>query len=297
LSPNPLPPADPAERAWAAVQNTTDRAALEDFIRRFGNSAYAILARARLAALTGGTPEQVIAFVRDCDRLAANPDDTARRSGVGGIPWELLDPTQAVPACQAAAAAQPDDPRLMYQLGRVLDKQGASTQALSWYRKASDSGYLEAMNNLGIMYLNGRGVGRDDTEALRLFRKAADGGSADAMTNLGLMYYHGRGVAPNPEEAVRLLRKAADAGSAEGMYWLGLMYEIGAGVGKDDAEAFKWYRTAADGGVASAMNKLGVMYSSGTGVGKDMTEAVRWYRAAAAAGNAEAKASLSRLRN
>ena len=64
----------------------------------------------------------------------------------------------------------------MYQLGRVLDKQGASTQALSWYRKAADSGYLEAMNNLGIMYTNGRGVRRDDTEALRLFRKAVDGG-------------------------------------------------------------------------------------------------------------------------
>jgi TPR repeat protein/class 3 adenylate cyclase len=297
LNANPLPPDDPAARAWAAVQNTKDRGALEDFIRRHGNSAYGILARARLAELTGGIREQDVASVRQCDGLAANPDDTGRGSGIAGVRWELLDPNQAVPACRAAAAARPDDARLMYQLGRVLEKQGAFPDALSWYRKAADRGYVEAMNNLGIMFTNGRGVARDDTQALGLFRKASDGGSTDAITNLGFMYHYGRGVAPNMEEAVRLFRKAADAGSAEGMYWLGQMYETGAGVNKDETEAFKWYRKAADVGVATAMNKVGVMYANGSGVGKDMTEAVRWYRAAAAAGNLDAKANLARLGN
>ncbi len=297
LNANPIPPDDPAARAWAAVQNTKDRAALEDFIRRHGNSAYGILARARLAELTGGIREQDVASVRQCDGLAANPDDTGRGSGIAGVRWELLDPIQAVPACRAAAAARPDDARLMYQLGRVLEKQGAFPDALSWYRKAADRGYVEAMNNLGIMFTNGRGVARDDTQALGFFRKASDGGSTDALTNLGFMYHYGRGVAPNMEEAVRLFRKAADAGSSEGMYWLGQMYETGAGVSKDEAEAFKWYRKAADVGVATAMNKVGVMYANGSGVGKDMTEAVRWYRAAAAAGNLDAKANLARLGN
>jgi TPR repeat protein len=296
LTPN-MPPADPAERAWAAVQNTTDRAALENFIQRFGDSIYAILGRGRLAKLTAGTPEQEITTVSECNRLAANPDDTSRQSGVAGTRWELLDPIQAVPACRSATAVRPDDPRLMYQLGRVLDKQRALTEALSWYQKAADSDYPEAMNNLGIMYTNGRGVERNDAEALRLFRKAVDRGSADAITNLGFMHHYGRGVAPDPKEAVRLFRKAADTGSAEGMYWLGLMHEIGAGVSKDDAEAFKWYRKAADKGVASAMNKLGVLYSTGIGVGKDVTQAIQWYRAAVAAGSADAKENLRRLGN
>jgi class 3 adenylate cyclase/outer membrane protein assembly factor BamD (BamD/ComL family) len=296
LKADPRPPEDPAERAWAAVQNTKDRAALEDFIRRHGNSIYGILARARLAELTGGAGGQDSASVRDCDGLAANPDDAAR-GGSAGIRWDVLDSNQAVPACRSAVAARPDDPRMMYQLGRVLDKQGTFAEALPMYRKAADRGYPEAMNNLGIMFTNGRGVPRDDAEAIRLFRKAADGGSADAITNLGFMYRYGRGVPPNLEEAVRLFRKAADAGSVEGMYWLGLVYETGAGVGKDEAEACKWYHKAADMGVASAMNKLGVMYANGSGVGKDMTEAVRWYRAAAAAGNPDAKATLTSLGN
>jgi uncharacterized protein len=253
------------------------------------------LARARLAELNAGT--QASPLIRECDRLAASPDDTVRGNDLAGTRWDLLDPAQAVPACQAAMAERPDDPHLMYELGRVLDKQGAFPQALSLYRKAADRGYAEAMNNLGIMYTNGKGVARNDAEAMRLFRKAAAAGSADAVTNLGFMNHYGRGVPPNPEEAVRLFRQAADAGSAEAMYWLGLMYEIGAGVKQDAAEAFKWYSKAADKGVAAAMNKLGTMYANGTGVTQDMTAAIRWYRAAAAAGNAEAKATLTRLGN
>jgi len=40
-----------AERAWAAAQNTTSRAVLEDFIRRFGDTFYGTLARDRLEEL------------------------------------------------------------------------------------------------------------------------------------------------------------------------------------------------------------------------------------------------------
>jgi hypothetical protein len=40
-----------AEKAWAATQNTTSIAVLEDFIRRFGNTVYGSMARARLEEL------------------------------------------------------------------------------------------------------------------------------------------------------------------------------------------------------------------------------------------------------
>src|ERR1035437_7308371 len=43
--------ASPVEQAWATVQDTTDRTALEDCIRRFGSTSYADLARARLSNL------------------------------------------------------------------------------------------------------------------------------------------------------------------------------------------------------------------------------------------------------
>jgi hypothetical protein len=43
-----------AEQAWAATQNTTSQAVLEDFIKRYGDSFYGTLARARLEELKSG---------------------------------------------------------------------------------------------------------------------------------------------------------------------------------------------------------------------------------------------------
>jgi hypothetical protein len=45
------PPPDPAAQAWAAVRDSTSVAVFEDFIRRFGDSIYGTLARARLEQL------------------------------------------------------------------------------------------------------------------------------------------------------------------------------------------------------------------------------------------------------
>jgi uncharacterized caspase-like protein len=47
----PMPKPDPVAQAWAATQNTTSIPVLEDFIRRFGESSYAALARARIAEI------------------------------------------------------------------------------------------------------------------------------------------------------------------------------------------------------------------------------------------------------
>ena len=44
------------------------------------------------------------------------------------------------------------------------------------------------------MYDNGRGVPQDDTEAVKWYRKAAEQGHAEAQNNLGVMYLNGRGV-------------------------------------------------------------------------------------------------------
>ena len=44
------------------------------------------------------------------------------------------------------------------------------------------------------MYEAGRGVPQDDAEAARWYRLAAEQGSGAAQFNLGLMYVNGRGV-------------------------------------------------------------------------------------------------------
>jgi TPR repeat protein len=66
--------------------------------------------------------------------------------------------------------------------------------AEKWYRKAAEHGLAEAQNNLGLMYVLGRGVPQDDSTAVKWFRKAAEQGYAPAQNNLGEMRRQGRGV-------------------------------------------------------------------------------------------------------
>jgi hypothetical protein len=61
------------------------------------------------------------------------------------------------------------------------------------YRKAADAA---AKNNLGVLYRDGVGVGKDLNTALAWFQKSARQGYTKAMINLGAIY----------EEAARAAR-------------------------------------------------------------------------------------------
>lgn len=87
-------------------------------------------------------------------------------------------------------------------------------------------------------------------------KKAAEQGDAAAQYNLGLRYVDGRGVAKDNAEAAKWFRKAADQGNANGQFELGYMFESGKGVAKDETEAAKWYQKAAAQGNTDAMRRL-----------------------------------------
>ena len=91
---------------------------------------------------------------------------------------------------------------------------------------------------------------------VELLRKAAEQGDASAMFKLGVAYIDGRGVPKDEREAVNWSRKAAEQGHAKAMFNLGSMYVNGRGVQKDEREAVNWYRKAAEQGYASAMLNL-----------------------------------------
>jgi uncharacterized protein len=287
-------PSNEASQAWAEVKDSKNQAMLEEFIKRFGDSFYVALARVRLGELkksqvaVARPPAAAVvpAGITECDRVAAHPSDTTRPAGVAGLDFLQIDPAQAIPACQNALAARPDDVRMMFQLARALQKAGGtgSAEAARLYQKAADAGFAPAMTGLGFMYMNGKGVTKDVEEGLRWYRKAADAGDSDAMDNLGMAYRFGLGVAKDADEALRLFRRAAEAGSAGGMHNVGSMYESGQGVAKDVREAARWYRKAAEAGSVFAMYNAANVYANGMGVAKDEVQAVRWYRSAAEAG-------------
>ncbi|MBK9013837.1 MAG: sel1 repeat family protein [Saprospiraceae bacterium] len=50
-------------------------------------------------------------------------------------------------------------------------------KAVEWYTMSAKQGYLEAQNNLGLMYQQGLGVKQDYNIAFKWFIKAAEGAS------------------------------------------------------------------------------------------------------------------------
>jgi TPR repeat protein len=167
--------------------------------------------------------DTIAALVLACDREAASPSDKNRPVGLAGVPFGRLDSQIAIAACEAAAAAAPDNPRILFQLGRAHFAAKANESARAYFSKASDLGYAAASSNLGSFYAIGRGgLVRNDDEALRLSRLAAEQGDAFGYNNLGAFYETGRGgLAKDDHEAACLYQLAADNGESWGQYNLG----------------------------------------------------------------------------
>jgi TPR repeat protein len=194
-----------------------------------------------------------------CDLAAASPYDRARPAGIAGVSIGKIDPKVARPACENALAVAPNNPRLLYQMGRVLDAARDEVQARVFYTKAAEQGYAEAQASLGSYYASGKGgIARNDEKAARLYQLSADQGSSFGQTNLGSFYRDGRGgLEKNDQNALRLYKLAADQGDAYAQANLGRFYENGlGGLPKDEREAARLYKLAAEQGETYSAERL-----------------------------------------
>jgi TPR repeat protein len=83
-------------------------------------------------------------------------------------------------------------------------------QAVVWYRKAADQGFIPAETHLAALYRDGgNGFPRDATQAAEWYRKAAEQGDVTAQASLGVLYSIGVGVPRNDIEAYFWLDLAA----------------------------------------------------------------------------------------
>ena len=172
------------------------------------------------------------------------------------------------------------------------------------YQEAAQQGDTTALNNIGVMYANGRGVDQDYDEAINWFRQAAQQGNTTALNNLcqvyihrGWIYVNGRDVDQDDTQAFTWFRRAVLQGDAEAQNIVGWMYAQGRGVDQDYAQAFTWFSRAAEQEHAEAQYNLGVMHARGDHVVQDDAEAVRWFSMAAEQGDIEAQSALRRFGN
>jgi len=132
----------------------------------------------------------------------------------------------------------------------------------------------------------------DYETAVHEWQSLARSGETDALHNMAILYLEGRGVERNVDQGVALLRQAANHGGVESQLELAGLYESGAGVKQDLEQAVAWYRQAAESGSAIGGNNLGRLYALGEGVEKTPREAVRWFSKAARQGLKQARDNL-----
>lgn len=160
------------------------------------------------------------------------------------------------------SACNNDDQQAMMKLNQLKtkiesrinrDEDGFAAYQIGDYRRAAETWFLEAENknikaqyNIGLLYLSGEGVVRDEWEGLQWITAAADNGLMEAQVTLAELYAQGGEVIEqNFNVAAIWFEQAATQNVAEAQFQLGVYYEYGIGVKRNDTVALQWYEKAA----------------------------------------------------
>jgi hypothetical protein len=95
-----------------------------------------------------------------------------------------------------------------------------------------------------------------DSPAFKDLREQATAGQVDSQFLLGLKYLAGDDVPKNESEGVRWVTSAAENGNTAAESLLGALYWAGRGVEKDYVKAYTWSAIAADAGNSDSRDRL-----------------------------------------
>ena len=99
-----------------------------------------------------------------------------------------------------------------YALGKLLQSQSRTVEAVAWYKKAADQGNAWAAYQLGKLYLLGEQVPKEVPRAVEYLTISAEAGNRYAQYALGKLYLTGREIPRDREEAWVWFCKSADRG-------------------------------------------------------------------------------------
>lgn len=189
-----------------------------------------------------------------------------------------------------------DEAKSLYQEALQDWTAGDIASAFNGFKKAGELGHADALNSLGLYYLEGiPPCPVDHKEAYEYFKKSAKKGNSKALFNLG--YYHDKGIGgieQSSQKAVEYYTQAADLGHAEAMCNIGVFYENGEGVPQSQKIAVDYYFKAAEKGLAQAQFYLGLCYEGGLALEVNLEKAHYYFQLAANQGYQDA---IKALRN
>jgi TPR repeat protein len=135
--------------------------------------------------------------------------------------------------------------------------------AVSIYHELDAQGNVEGTRFLGVMYLAGVGVEKDQKRACGLFEAAMHRKDPLATQLVGDCYFNCDGRARDYAKSAQLYRLAGERGVAQSYCALGNQYRKGLAVEKNERKAVELCRKGADKGLPGAQTDLGEMYLMG----------------------------------
>ncbi len=251
---------------------------------------------------------------------------------------EILDQWKPKPLADAVAAAETGDVTAQHFLGYFhTEGLGGTTnyvEGRKWYLKAAEQNFPNSLNNLALIYRDGKGVEKDieqtktylrraaelgltraqeglarlilyqkdppddeeREEAMKWFKIASDSGLGGAQIGYGYaLMYPRTGGKREAAKAVEVLKLAVANGRKDANRWLGDIYFDKRFSGNNAATAIQYYRTGAEQGDASCQASLGATYFDGRGVEPNLERAVEWLLKAAEQKNTTAYYHLGRV--
>jgi uncharacterized protein len=152
--------------------------------------------------------------------------------------------------------------------------------AESWFKQGVKRHDPEAECFLAMFDANAPGRVPDFAAEARLLRLSATSGYVPAIQRLGLLLVNHPDLPQDPQEATNLLLSAAGAGSWQSSAVLGMLARDGRLLHKDQPTAYRWYRIAASQGGSAAetylRRELQRMTSSVADTASAEQEAAEW---------------------
>jgi len=211
---------------------------------------------------------------------AAAKAATMFEEGKGGA----ADREQALKWHRVAAEGGISESAFKVARAKEVSGKGKTSDMLSLYEKAAESGDSEANMRLGDLYFTGDAGERNLTEAFKYYRNAAQLKNTKAYFKMGYCYERGHGVGQSNQDAVYWYQRGVDAGELNCIANMARFYENGLVVDKDPVKAAQLYKVAAEQGEAFSQISLGSLYRTGLGVKKDLVEAYKWISLASSRG-------------
>ena len=128
------------------------------------------------------------------------------------------------------------------QLAIILDRSENNEEAFAWYQKAADQNDAEGQYGLGMMYLAGDGIEKDETQGIQLIEAAAQQNLTRAMISIFHFYEKGlHGLPADTQQAVNWLERIAATDNKWAAELLASAYRNGElGVTPNDEKALFW---------------------------------------------------------